>query len=300
MSKHHFILVLFLTACSGSESKDLQEIGSDDALPTIKCPEAYVVVYGDKNLGTNHFCVMRFEAKNIELTATSQASAKPWTERTSSSAFAFCNSLNDTGLQDGFYALISNPEWMTIARNIESVDANWSGNAVGQGHIARGHTDGLPAESLEVSDVEDPYSGTQNNSSEGLEDWAQRRTHTLTSGGVIWDFSGNVSEWVDWHTEDTEITSGPSNGEGEFHDFPNLGNSSLKPIDVLPLGNYNANQHSVGRLRVASDGSKGRAQRGGSWSDKDTLLYGPFALSMNNDAQTLSPQTGFRCVYRPD
>jgi len=40
---------------------------------------------------------------------------------------------------------------MTIARNIEQVTSNWSGNAVGNGYIYNGHANNNPASALAAS-----------------------------------------------------------------------------------------------------------------------------------------------------
>lgn len=40
---------------------------------------------------------------------------------------------------DGTYALISNPELMTVARNAESVNSSWTGGVNGSGCLKRGN-----------------------------------------------------------------------------------------------------------------------------------------------------------------
>jgi hypothetical protein len=77
---------------------------------------------------------MKYEAKDDGSgNAVSQANTTPWVSINQVDAWDECDSLNtedtrtnidnDTN-NDGTYALISNPEWMTIARNVENVDTN--------------------------------------------------------------------------------------------------------------------------------------------------------------------------------
>jgi prepilin-type N-terminal cleavage/methylation domain-containing protein len=86
--------------------------------------------------------------------------------------------------------LITNEEWMTIARNAEQVNSNWSGGSPGEGYFYSGHNDYNPHGSLQASLDADGYAGTNNTSGN------QRRTLTLSNGEVIWDLSGNVFEHV--------------------------------------------------------------------------------------------------------
>lgn len=120
------------------------------AYEIVPCPNNYVLVPGDATLGTSDFCVMTFEAKawadlneNGEVDENevdengcggsctvgnwasiptykpvSQADQKPWRNISQEQAKLACNALNVPGRTN--FALISNPEWMTIARNIEN------------------------------------------------------------------------------------------------------------------------------------------------------------------------------------
>ncbi|MEN9825065.1 MAG: hypothetical protein RI953_810, partial [Pseudomonadota bacterium] len=149
------------------------------------------------------FCVMKYPAKNNNGStyATSSMTGSPWVmiargtdETTVGSAFKACK---DAG--PGNYRLISNTQWQTVARNAESVPANWSGGAVGNGSMALGHSDdtsnlvGALANDIDSK----PYSGTGNSASDPVgSGWEQRRTQTLSNGELVWDFAGNVWQWV--------------------------------------------------------------------------------------------------------
>src|SRR5688572_18189340 len=136
--------------------------GGDDApvpdAPDGVCPPGYVFVGGSAALGTADFCVMTFEAKAEDLAtgdiavtgcdsacapngliATHKAVAvpegEPWIRLDTVNAHAMCQA-HGTG-----YDLMSNCEWMTIARDAEAVGANWSGGTSGSGMVVQGHTD---------------------------------------------------------------------------------------------------------------------------------------------------------------
>ncbi len=156
---------------------------------SIECPEGYAFVYGNSALGTNDFCVMKYEAKDVGGVATSQAIGTPWTSITQSAAITAAAAIGGH--------LITEAEWMTIAADTLSVKYNWTGRAggtVGSGAMYTGHNDNSPAAALAASiEDDDGYFGTGNSASSGAE---QGRTLYLTSGDVIWDFSGNVYEWT--------------------------------------------------------------------------------------------------------
>ena len=88
---------------------------------------------------------------------------------------------------------------MTIVQNVASVASNWeddaSGHAVSIGKVYSGHHDNSPANSLDASTDNDPYYGTGD-----IAPSLQKRTLVLNNGEVIWDFSGNVSEWTSGQT----------------------------------------------------------------------------------------------------
>lgn len=151
------------------------------------CPAAgFIPVPGSATYGTSDFCVMKYEAKNVGGIATSQASGTPWVNINWTSAIttavAACSGCH----------LITEAEWMTIAKNVLSVSSNWSGGSVGSGYIYSGHNDNSPNGS-QAADTNDAngYYNTGN-----VTPSSQRRTLTLSNGEVIWDLAGNVWEWT--------------------------------------------------------------------------------------------------------
>ena len=165
------------------------------ATSSTSCPTGFIPVPGSGTYGTNDFCVMKYEAKNVSGVATSQEANTPWVSITQTSAITTANAAC-TGCH-----LITEAEWMTIAQNVLSVNANWSGGTVGTGCIFRGNAGTLDACGYNGAD---PESGTGRNVKASL---------TLTNDEVIWDLSGNVWEW----TSGTSTNGQPGiTGEGTY------------------------------------------------------------------------------------
>ncbi|MEE3079812.1 MAG: hypothetical protein VX341_10785, partial [Bdellovibrionota bacterium] len=208
-------------------------------------------------------------------------------------AQARCSAISEAGYS-GTFTLISNPEWMTIARDIERTPANWEGEAVGSGHIYRGHSDNNPSHSLQVLDELDPFDSTGNNSSQaGGSGFEQGRAHALTGGSVIWDFTGNVWEWTDWLPGTSSFALGPVDETASSRELSVAASGSLRNIDYKPNNDSYSSANSFGRW---SGGSGGAAIRGGAFDS--TLDSGAFALDLSRTPASVNSDVGFRCVYR--
>jgi hypothetical protein len=293
------------------------EAGSVTASVTLAsdltCPSDFVAVHANTSLNVYAFCVSKYEMKcsgsscsdvsSVGPSATAQAVSQkeglPWVRITQSNALVACSNLGDK------YGLVSNPEWMTIAYELESKDENWTSGAKGTGMLFKGHSDGLKLSgapnthsSLEAALDSDPYYLTGNNASEasgfGKE---QKRTHTLKSGDILWDFSGNVWEWSNWELDEL-LTSGPSNcpvGPTELEDVScgTLFDKDFLPANPLSRDPYN----STYGLGLFLGGSGGALSRGGISSGG--INTGIFSLDLGHLSNHQSVVIGFRCVYRP-
>lgn len=152
------------------------------------CPTGFIGVPGSATYGTSDFCIMKYEAKNVGGVPVSQWNGAPWNNANQNLAIAEMPTAC-TGCK-----LTTDYEWLTIAQNVASVPSNWSSGVVGTGFIYRGHSDmGLFSASYlpACADDSDGYCNTGN-----VTPSDQRRTLTLTTGAVIWDFAGNMSEWT--------------------------------------------------------------------------------------------------------
>lgn len=169
---------------------------------------------GDSNL--REFYVMKYEAKawrdfnnnseidDVEVSSdgdlgqsltvsetlpVSLAQNQPWRMITPNQSYDRCNALGTN------YALISNNEWMAIAKNIEMQGANWTGSSVGSGCLFTGNSsDTTCGYQAAIS----PDSGLVRSS---------RAKHVLSNGQEIYDLSGNSLEFVDWDEQALGFTS---------------------------------------------------------------------------------------------
>ncbi len=171
----------------------------------------WVLVPGNSGFGTGgSFWVMKYEAKcaqnNAGLTSPDTGYQ---TYSNSTTACTSANSRSVASVPDGYpianishtdaktYCasigshLLTNDEWMTLARNAEQVASNWTNNTVGSGALYSGHNDNGPATALPAGDDNNGYYQTGQTTPSN-----QKRTWTLSNGSVVWDFPGNVWEHV--------------------------------------------------------------------------------------------------------
>jgi hypothetical protein len=325
--------VVALAACGriGYPGLELDDDGPDevatDGSPPVVIPDGnpvdsvcapgYVLVTGSAALGTTDFCVMQYETRAWQdldgdgaVAATevdddgcdetcapnwgfathipaSVSAGGPWRRMSQVNASLLCRALGPD------FDLISNPEWMTIARNAELVNENWSGGAPGAGRIVEGRTNGGGPMYSGITDPSDPYSDTGGDSADdpSVEGWGQRRTVMLDSGSAVWDLGGNVQEWVDW-TPGGELDGPPACTGGEL---PAITCAGLEPDDFnSSAGTYDS---TVG-IGFLIGGSGTAARRSGQNNDRPPGYAGIFSLNMNRDATDTFGGTSFRCVQR--
>ena len=239
------------------------------------CPEGYVLVAGNPDYSTpapsDNFCVMKYAASNGgNGAAVARQGMTPWVNINRSSAATAC-AANGPG-----YHLITNAEWMTIARDIEANPVNWNRGEgpVGTGTLSRGNSNSNAASATSTDD--NPYSGTGITNG----DWTHKRTHTLSTDEVIWDMAGNVWQWV----------SDP---------LTRVGQSQWQEMSILPDANDRllfgpsgafTSIHGIGQI---VPGSAGAVLRGGAWSHDSAA--GVFAAYLNFSAADSNGNVGFRC-----
>lgn len=273
------------------------------------CPDTYgdfIPVPGNATIGTSEFCVAKYEMKNPGSlgVAKSLASGNPWVSITFPNALFACQAL---GLK---YDIISNAEWMTIAREIEAEADNWSGGVLNRGWSASAASDGINNTGVApTTDATCLYNTAANTcGAAGLH--KLKRTHKLTNGEEIWDLAGNVSEFVDWiaETPNTAITAGPKTcpNPGVWQELqtaitdcsgqtPDLGTPTPGISTVASSLDTTLNwTHNIGMTVV---GAGGGTIRGGRWNAG--AYAGIFSIHLGSSTATWGADYGFRCVYRP-
>jgi len=223
---------------SGYKYKVTESTPPTPSVVSVICQAGFIAVPGSSIYGTNDFCVMKYEAKNAGGNIpTSIATGNPWVSISQTNAITYSpNVVGCTGCH-----LISEAEWMTIARDVMLVPSNWSGGAVGSGYIFSGHNDNDPTNILaaDASDL-NGYAGTNDSSGDlgvtgTMVGDTQRRTLTLTSGEVIWDFSGNVAEWTS-----NQVSGGQPGMSGDNYaiwvEYPAVNVNGSLPVNPFPSG----------------------------------------------------------------
>ena len=304
------------------------EKGTDLTLTPLTFPYNWIKVPGSSTYNTSDFWVMKYEAKydkdgvggGDEAGAcryNSSYNTWDWGASGSDCPSSWASSSVVSSAQGSPIAgithdqaltacppgshLITNAEWMTIARNVEQIASNWSGGAVGSGCLFRGNVGSNDACGYDGANPED---GGGRNAKAKL---------TLSNGETIWDLSGNVWEHVNWTGDDGDScsqlcqnnqpgssgTCDDDDNTGCWFEFTTISDyRGLSYKDIRPSdSSWNANQ-GMGRIWSYGDGETGTTNRvllrGGSWGAGS--YAGAFALHLGWGTGTQADSVGFRCV----
>ncbi|MCT4643071.1 MAG: SUMF1/EgtB/PvdO family nonheme iron enzyme [Bacteriovoracaceae bacterium] len=297
-----FILsTIFVFSCKDIDIDSAAKSSTKVGPPNLAPQEEWIQIPANAGgMGLTSFYVMKYEAKamlndesSVNSTGTTASPSthkpvslkdnQPWRNISANEAAAECESLGNG------YHLISNPEWMAIARDIETQAANWTGGSVGSGCLYRGNSgetttgDGTNVTDSCGYDGANPEAGSNRD---------LRAKHTLSSGDTIFDISGNIDEMVDWDKDTIGFQLGPTGCFG--------GELSSSPCGSLVDADYNTQNGGYNRTNGVgwfNGGFGGAAWRGGSWQSVN--YAGAFSLSFSGSAIGSGQWTGFRCVYRP-
>lgn len=279
------------------------------------CPDGYVRAPSGNSIGVEDFCVMKYEAKawfdvdednfvdalEIDedgcnefgcltknwgvgsLLPGSRESGLPWRMIGIDGAKSACRSLGE-----GF-DLISNREWILLAEDIEKQSENWSSGVVGSGCLYRGNNG--------VNDVCGYEQGSLDYGDPAFRNL--KATFKLSNGNKIYDFAGNVAEWVSWGNEG-DLTVDNFNCSDPWSEITiNFCNGEINAIEFLPR-----NPAGISDLLYNSDYGLGQLEggngnvlaRGGSLTHG--LYAGIYSGSFSHLQSSASADIGFRCVFR--
>lgn len=303
------------TATRNSNGNYSNCIASGSAYEVLAaCPTGYIRVKANPSVGTNNdFCMAKYEMKNVGGVPTSEAAGTPWTTTVSqTNAISLCDSLNTPPASN--YALMSNEEWMTVARDIEAVDSNWYDPATGEetsvnsGLINRGHSDNDPASAISADlDDDEGFSGTGNLATQDPE---QKRTHMLSNDKIVWDFAGNAVELTSWTVtcgggDCKKAYSQLNNPNADLFSFREInlldrrigenGDDEMLPATYSPTTSSLDSTNGIGQYFFGSYNYGGVAVRGGRYNDG--AAAGIYSLNLYLAPADTLTGVGFRCVY---
>lgn len=290
--------------------------GSTTAQVTLEvktCPDGFVEVPAWDDTGlvplgseviNDRFCVMQFEAKNVGGKPVSQPASTPWLNITIENAQIACGNL---GWEDqNHFDLISNQEWMAIARNIESVNTNWLFNTVPEKvMLYTGNSNGnAMSTTKQVTDINDPYTDTGDSALDPIGGGREQgRTFELSNGSVVWDMAANAWEWVDWDKntlglQTPPVCANPDNAEEILSVLDGSGNVisdclGWNKSDFMPTDPTLTKADGVGVFQGDFNGVQ--MNRGGDPEEGG----GIYTIGRENDLAIEDPLVGFRCVFRP-
>jgi len=298
----------------GGDSDNAIEVGSHLTLAPLTFPHNWVKVPGNSTYGTSDFWVMKYEAKyskngrgaddanNCYYTSVydtwdwgksgtdcpsswsntnvvSSPYGSPIAGVTHNEAKAICQSLGAH--------LITNQEWMTIARNAEQVPQNWSGGSVGSGCLFRGN---VGANDSCGYNGADPEKGINRNSKAKL---------ILSNGSEIWDIAGNVWEHVQKDINDTLVNNLPTDGGAAgwrwIEHTAITGYGDLSYNEIRPSNSSWNSTQGMGRVYTYNGAYASRVLlRSGFWGSGTSA--GAFILDLSWGAGIQSSDVGFRCA----
>lgn len=266
-------------------------------------------------------CVMKYEAKCqgdsdgigctvASNTAVSAAANRPWRNINQIDAKKACEKIGAH--------LMTNAEWMALARDIEGVKDNWSNNILARGWSANTSygdtwTNNNTAPETGASCLYNTAANTCGSSGAHL----YKRTHKLSNKQEIWDLSGNAWEWVDETMTTAEAKINFSNQSSNWYEYngttsavsrtANFSNGTILPYSLAGSLGKEASDNSskgLGRIYIDTNGSYSNRtpynnnvhafRRGGDWGHG--AYSGVFTLYLNSAPECVRSSVGFRCV----
>ncbi len=317
--KSGILLIILLFTISIVLLKDIFLYNSSSI---SKCPEWFIKVPWNIEFNQPWFCVSKYEITYTDAikpdsvgwwTDWNTMRYTPWRKISSKpglypiwdiiqlDAIILCESF-----WTGFH-LVTNDEWMTIARNIEQVWSNWSWNKVWIGWLYRWITwEQNTNVSLWCATTDSNWKHIRKYVSAPLHidtnkwgnnkgnDCDSKRQLILSNWEIIWDLSGNLWEHVNkantlnWMNYDEWINPDPCNKKDGYYNW-NVCTSSWR-ILYWPTNNLRTNQNWIWWVRDY----KGTIFTRGSYA-KDGTNAGIFSLCLDWTPYGTHRKVWFRC-----
>ena len=285
----------FRVFCTGQSPSNTQYPYNTTFVIQTNCPANYVRVPKNPTVSSDEdFCVAKYEmANNGSNSAISSQTSNSWTSITRDQSITACEAIG------AGYDLITNAEWQTVARDIESAYSggsylNWSnGLNTGSNYLNIGNAGSysglVPAADSSPCSGMAAYPNCANNTSS---DWEFKRTHQLSNGGIVWDLGANYYTWV----KDTNTANQGSAGFASQAPW-----NSGTQTKWGPAENYSSkNSGTYGGLGYQYlNSSLGAITRGGVAGAGGGGSYGGVFAAAFLPTSTSSSQVGFRCTWHP-
>ena len=297
---------------SNKYSNDPNSIQAFIASNSSKLIANWILVPKNPEVGTNHsFWVMKYEAKYDKngdgIADTSSEANCPadsglgldWRDSGCSDPLKVISAAEGapivhishdqakTACQGLGAHLITNQEWMTIARNVEQVPQNWTTGIVGSGCLFIGNS---ANNACGYDSSTDPDYGSIRN---------PRAKLILSNNQEIYDFAGNAWDHVMKDNNDSLVTNHPSDGGTagwrwiEHTAITSYGDFSIN--EIRPSNNTWNSAQGMGKIQTYNAPYSNRILlRGGRWSSEQ--FSGAFSLKLNGGMSNQYYDTGFRCV----
>ncbi len=130
----------------------------------------------------------------------------------------------------------------------------------------------------------------------------QRRTNNLSNGNVIWDFGGNVYQWVNAY--DSSNKPGTATNASNEYSAMGAGTASWPRSGLVPQNSTQAwwtdswnSTQGIGQIYPGTNGSGGALPRGAGFGSDS--FAGPFAAHLGNAPSAAGSNIGFRCTWQP-
>ena len=308
----------FRVFCTGQSPSGNQYPYTTEFVVQTTCPNDYVRVPKNPTVGANDdFCIAKYAMGNDgsgnAVSSLTAAGANPWTNLTRDEAVTACQALG------AGYDLMQNVEWEATARDIENAYTNSQGylnwyvgtqasySFINMGNMGMDgnyycNTSSCPAPSGSYPYT--TYSGLppdlDSNPCSGIsahpdcadnttDDWAYKRTWSLSNGGVIWDFAGNAAQWlkdnvtvvqgVDDYVSNSPWNEGLQNVWGPANTYSGMNSSDY-------FGGLGQQVISV---------AAGTVCRGGNWGSGYNA--GIYRADSYYDTSNYLTLIGFRCAW---